>query len=279
MPFELPDSGRRALLAATPANDTDRRLALAAIAVSLIAFVFLAPFAKVPLPKLLAFIPAYQFALVVNDVITAALLYREFEVLRTRRIMLVACAYLFSAVMAVVHAVSFPGLFGAGGLLGGGAQTTAWLYMLWHAGFPALIMAYALAEPDADPRTTSAPRRAIAMSVGTVLTAAAALALAATVGHDVLPAIMTGNRYTPAMSAVVSAVWLASVVALLLLWHRRRRSVLDVWLMVVMCAWILDVALAALLNSERFDVGFYAGRIYGLLSSSFVLLVLIWRAE
>ena len=273
MPFELPDGERRALLAAAPANDTDRKLALAAVAVSLIAFLALLPFAKVPLPKLLAFIPAYQIALVANDAITAALLYRDFEVLRTRRVMLVACAYLFSAVMAVVHALSFPGLFG------GGAQTTAWLYMFWHAGFPALIMAYAIGEPEAKPRPGSLVGAAIAKSIVSVLAAAAVLALTATVGHDAMPAIMIGDDYTSAMTAVVSAVWLASVVALLLLWHRRQRTVLDLWLMVVMCAWIFDVALAALLNSGRFDVGFYAGRIYGLFASTFVLVVLIWRAE
>jgi len=52
-------------------------------------------------------------------------------------------------------------------------------------------------------------------------------------------------------------------------------SVLDLWLMVVMCAWIFDIALSAVLNAGRFDLGFYAGRIYGLLAASFVLIVLL----
>jgi hypothetical protein len=45
--------------------------------------------------------------------------------------------------------------------------------------------------------------------------------------------------------------------------------------MVGMCAWIFDVALAAVLNGGRFDVGWYAGRAYGLAASSFVLVVLL----
>jgi signal transduction histidine kinase/CheY-like chemotaxis protein len=45
--------------------------------------------------------------------------------------------------------------------------------------------------------------------------------------------------------------------------------------MVVMCAWVFDIALAAVLNAGRFDLGFYAGRIYGLLAASFVLMVLL----
>jgi light-regulated signal transduction histidine kinase (bacteriophytochrome) len=73
----------------------------------------------------------------------------------------------------------------------------------------------------------------------------------------------------------VSSTWGASLVALAVLWYRRPHSVLDLWLMVVMCAWLFDIALAAVLNSGRFDLGFYTGRIYGLLAASFVLAVLL----
>jgi light-regulated signal transduction histidine kinase (bacteriophytochrome) len=42
-----------------------------------------------------------------------------------------------------------------------------------------------------------------------------------------------------------------------------------------MCVWIFDIALAAVLNAGRYDVGWYAGRIYGLAAASFVLAVLL----
>jgi two-component system, LuxR family, sensor kinase FixL len=42
-----------------------------------------------------------------------------------------------------------------------------------------------------------------------------------------------------------------------------------------MCAWTLEVALGAILNAGRFDLGFYAGRAYGLLAGCLVLLVLL----
>ena len=44
--------------------------------------------------------------------------------------------------------------------------------------------------------------------------------------------------------------------------------------MVVMCAWLFDVALSAVFNGGRFDLGFYAGRVYGLLAAAFVLLMM-----
>jgi hypothetical protein len=86
---------------------------------------------------------------------------------------------------------------------------------------------------------------------------------------------MIGNRYTATMASVVSTVWGLSLVALMLLWRRRPHSVLDIWLMVVMCAWLFDIALSAVLNQGRFDLGFYAGRLYGLLAATFVLVVLL----
>jgi diguanylate cyclase (GGDEF)-like protein len=45
--------------------------------------------------------------------------------------------------------------------------------------------------------------------------------------------------------------------------------------MVVMCAWAFDVGLSAVLNAGRFDLGWYAGRIYGLLAASSLLIVLL----
>src|ERR1700761_8593186 len=93
--------------------------------------------------------------------------------------------------------------------------------------------------------------------------------------HDLLPVLLSGGRYTPVMIGVVSTVWCLSLAALAALWFRRPHSVIDVWLMVVMCAWLFDIALSAIINVARYDLGFYAGRLYGLTAASFVLAVLL----
>src|SRR5262249_2230077 len=64
------------------------------------------------------------------------------------------------------------------------------------------------------------------------------------------------------------------VLALVLLWLRHR-SVLDLWLMVVLCAYAIEIALTAFPVPIRFSVGRYAGRVYGVLSGSLVLLILL----
>src|SRR5260221_2244158 len=269
----LTDEGR-VFLSTLPAERGERRLALAVVITSVAVFLAAAPFAKLPLAQVPAFIPIYESALVINDLITAILLFGQFGILRSRALLVLASGYLLTAFMAVAHALTFPGLFSPTGLLGAGPQSTAWLYMFWHGGFPLLVIAYALLKREARDTTAAVPGIAVLASVAAVLLAVCGLTLLATSGQNALPAIMQGNRYTPAMIVVVSSVWVLSLVALAVLWRRRPHSVLDLWLMVVMCAWIFDIALSAVLNAGRFDLGFYAGRIYGLLAASFVLIVL-----
>lgn len=267
---------RSIFLSTLPAGRADRRLALAAAIASTAIFLAAAPFAKQPLAPVPAFIPIYESWLVILDLITAALLFGQFAIVRERSLYLLACGYLFTAFAAMAHALTFPGLFSPTGLLGAGPQSTAWLYMLWHAGFPLLVVAFAALRDDARglPFGRSAGITVLAGVVGAAL-AVCSLTLLATAGADALPTIMAGDRYTPAMSVVVSCVWALSAAAVVVLWRKRPHSVLDLWLMVVMCAWVFDIALSALLNAGRFDVGFYAGRIYGLLAASFVLVVLL----
>ena len=223
-----------------------------------------------------AFLPIYQSALVIIDLITAVLLCGQFAILRSRAILVLACAYLFSSLMAVAHGLTFPGLFTPAGLFAG-QQTTAWLYFLWHGGFPLLVMSYALlAGRQKEARAPrGGARREILLATVAVLAAVCALMLLATAGNDLLPVIMKGNSDASAKVVVASTTWLLSVAALPILWRRRPHTVLDLWLMVVVFVWIFDSALAAVLNHARFDLGWYAGRVYGLLASSFVLAVLL----
>ena len=263
-----------AFLSTLPAAAGERRLAFATVIASAVIFAAAAPFAKVALAPLPAFLPVYQSALVINDLITCVLLFGLFNIVRSRGLLMLASAYLFSAGMAVMHALSFPGLFAPGGLLGAGPQTTAWIYFLWHAGFPLLLIAYALHGAHAAPVRRSTGL-AVAACVGGVALAVAALTALTTAGHGLLPSIMQGNRDASAKIVVATACWMLSLAALPILWRRRPHSVLDLWLMVTLCAWVFDIALASVLNAGRFDVGWYGGRIYGLLAASFVLVVLL----
>ncbi|MBW8844947.1 MAG: response regulator [Burkholderiales bacterium] len=265
----VPSQGRPAFLLDQPAGPRERRHALVVALISAAVFVALLPFAKLKLAPVPAFIPIYESALVLTDLITAVLLFGQYRMLRSQALLLLGCGYLFSAVMTTAHALSFPGLFSETGLLRAGTQTTAWLYMLWHGGFPLFVLGYVGLK--------SRPRVAVPMPAwpAATLLAAAGLVALATLGQAWLPDLLVGGRYSVAFQVTVGAVWLLSLAALGALWRQRPRTVLDLWLMIVSLAWLFDIALSAMLNAARFDLGFYAGRIYGLLACSVVLLELL----
>jgi signal transduction histidine kinase len=62
--------------------------------------------------------------------------------------------------------------------------------------------------------------------------------------------------------------------AALIAWSRPL-SVLDLWLLVVLLSAVIETVLLAYLSASRFSFGWWAGRVYGLASSSVVLLVLL----
>nr|WP_228748088.1 PAS domain S-box protein [Bradyrhizobium sp. BR 10289] len=229
-----------------------------------------------PLAQVPAFVASYQSALAVSDVITAVLLLSQFAVLRSRALLLLSTGYLFTAAAAVTHALTFPGLFAPTGLFGAGSQTTVWLYMIWHGGFPLFVLAYASRkDSNGGDRVAGTTSRAIALAVAGVVAAMAVFAWLVTAQHGLLPVLLKDGHYTNTMIGVVSFVWSLSFAALVTLWFRKPHTVIDVWLMVTMCAWLFDIALSAIVNVARYDLGFYAGRLYGLCASSFVLAVLL----
>jgi hypothetical protein len=211
---------RPLILSAQPAGKSERRSALAVVLLSTFSA---APFAKVRVAEVWAFLPVYQSVLVINDLVTAVLLFGQFGIVRSRALLVLASGYLFSAFMAVLHLLSFPALITSTGLLGAGSQTTAWLYFLWHGVFPLLVVAYALLDDGrASIPASEMPRgrasHAILLSIAAVTIVAGAFTLLTTMGHDALPAIMHGNRDAPAKIIVATASWTSSL-------HRARRPV------------------------------------------------------
>ncbi|CAN7275738.1 MASE4 domain-containing protein [Trinickia sp. LjRoot230] len=276
---QSPDQARL-FLSTLPPERRDKQLALAAVLASVAFFIVAVPFAKVQLAKAWAFIPIYESALIISDVLTAALLIGQYNILRSRALLALASGYMLTALAAIAHMLTFPGLFAPNGLLGAGPQTTAWLYMFWHAGFPLAVMAYARLTPDLAPSMASrtgglfAP---VAKCGLAILVAVGVVVALTTAGHERLPPILDHELYTNVYIAAIVTVVVLTLAALVAVACRRPRSVLDLWLMVVLCAWLFDIALSAALNHRRFDLGFYAGRIYGLLAASSVLIVLTFE--
>jgi len=266
------------LLAILPPTAGQRRLALVVILVLLGVFAITAPFMNTQLPIVSASIPAFETAIVINDLITSALLYSQFLIVRRRALLVLASGYLFTALIVIPHELIFPGAFTPTGLFDAGLQSSAWLYTFWHAGFPLAVIGYVLLS-DADGRGnvfTLSPVPAVALSVAAVVVIVGGLTWLATQGDWLLPRIFLDRVHAdPSRIWQTGAFDLAlTAIALALLWLRRR-SVLDLWLMVVCCTWLVELTMTAVFLNTRYSVGWYASRIYALTATIFVLIVLL----
>ena len=172
--------------------------------------------------------------------------------------------------------LTFPGIFAPSGLLSAGLQSTAWLYVLWHAGFAVSVIAYTLLKDAAPIRRLQGSMRApIFASIGCVVALVCGATALVTAGDPLLPSLMLDAiRLSDRWLYVAGSTAALIVLTLGLLWLRHR-SVLDLWLMVVLCASLIEIALISFPVPVRFSLGWYAGRVYGLLSGSLVLLVLL----
>jgi signal transduction histidine kinase len=246
------------------------------VLVLLVVFIVAAPFAPLPLPRIDAFVPTYATAILVNDMITAALLFAQFSIVRSGALLALASGYLLTALIAIPWALTFPGVFAPGGLLGAGLHSAAWLYAIGHGGFPLFVIAYTLLK-DADsiqPFSQGSIRAAIRASVGLVAAFVCSATALVTAGGEVMPALMLNDVRSVNLVYYVSAPITALIVLPLVLLWLRLRSVLDLWLMVVMCAYATEMAFN-LVVPGRFTLAWYAGRVCGLLSGSLVLLILL----
>ena len=203
---------------------------------------------------------------------------RSFRSRALRALLALAAGYLFTALIVIPHALTFAGAFSPTGLLGANIQTGSWLFIFWHIGFSAGLLAYAVLREEWFAAHVSQVRvlPAIGCSAAGVVGLVCALTWLATAGATMLPPIILNDQrhISPIVVYPISFAILISLAALLLL-LRRRRSVLDLWLMVVALVAILELAFSGLLASVRFSAGFYAGRTFSLLTASIVLIVML----
>jgi signal transduction histidine kinase len=265
-------------LANLPATAEQRRVVFVIAVLLTMGLVGVMAFAAEPMPRIDGFIPALQSVIFINDLITALLLFSQYSIAPSRALLVLACSYLFTALVVVAHLLTFPGAFAPAGLLGAGPQSTAWLYYIWHVAAPVGVLAYASLKDAGDRNKLKQESRSAAWwSAIIVLALVCALTWLVTQQDRFLPAIMAADgvrAYGALWQALGLLVQLTAAAAIAVLWSRRR-SVLDYWLLLVVFAVMIELTCTALFGSARFTLGWYAGRIYSLIVSVAVLVLLL----
>jgi two-component sensor histidine kinase len=244
-----------------------------------VACAVVAPF-PVYLPRIDSFVPVLLAIIFVADFITAVLLFSQTTIVASRAILVLANGYLFSALIVIPHALTFPGSSGPKGFLGGGVQSSGWLNVFWHFGFLAAVASYAFLknrEHRSDAGATSALPAfvwSLALQIGVVCI----LTRGVTAGDGFMPRLFLDDvTYAPLVYYVTGIIVLTSVLVLLLMWTRRT-SVLDLWVMVAICMLISEMALVTFGVTARFNLGWYVSRTLAVAVSTIVLAALLAEA-
>lgn len=265
--FDTPPSRRQTLLAA------------AAVGLLCLSSAILFPVRDVRWIQIDAYIPILNAIMFVADLITATLLYAQAGVFRSRALSVLSTGFLISGLLLVPHTLTFPGAFSPSGLLGAGLGTTYWIAVTRRLTYPISILLYVRlrhAEAVAG-HGPEQPAPRIILGVITAFAVTAAVTVLTTAGHDLLPPVFSNKTqvirgYFVGYEAVIFAICVIATIMLL----RKRRSVLDVWLLVGSWGWLIHT-LINLSISGRFTIGFYW--VFGLLLFSHLVVLLALIAE
>jgi signal transduction histidine kinase len=265
-------------IAAMTAGAAQRKTALGIVIAFLLVQAAALPFATSPAVRFDTFVLVLQPALCIVDLITAGLLFSQYSIQPSRGTLAVASGFVFSAFFAFAQTLALPGLDSADAVVGGGSNTAAWLFVLWHTTFALMVIIHGLSRRK-EPADGRYPRRKPAVTI--LITITAVLAIAAVLTW----LVSTGSPYLPDLyiSSVDSAdaanyanvgLWLIYGAALVVL-LRRRRSLLDLWLIVTLFAWWPNLLVAGIFAATRFSIGWYLARCLAVIASSALLFVLI----
>src|SRR5262245_47990875 len=92
-----------------PPTRRQTRWVVAIVVCQVVALSLVVPLAKIQFAQINAFIPAFDAVIFVTYLVTALLLFSQYAIYRLRALLVLACGYLFSALMIIPHALTFSG--------------------------------------------------------------------------------------------------------------------------------------------------------------------------
>jgi two-component sensor histidine kinase len=236
--------------------------AFAAVAVALL------PFAKLPGPEMPGINGVFSAVVFVAEISIGFLLFVRFRQQPVRSLLLLGCAYFFSALMAVLYVLTFPGALMTGRPVLGTAASVSWIFVIWIFGFASLVLiAVAMATGTERPIAANGAARALAAAIASVIVCVFGIALIAIFFTGQLPPMIGRTGFT-ALSEVptyLAAAMLALAVALILL-RPALHNELYLWLALSLSV----LALANVISNAgggRYTLGWTACRVSWMVSA------------
>src|SRR4051812_20740563 len=263
------------VVALMPSTPQQRAVAVGVTVTIFALAALIAPFAHIQIGSIDSFVPVLQTVLSAADLLTATLLFAQYSVQPHRALLAAASGYIFGGSFAFLQTLSFPGGYAPNGIIGDGYNTPAWFFVLWHMTFTLSILTYALLK-DRGKTSARSATASIAIVLTCVFGAIAVLSWLVTARVEFLPSFYaTSVTLQTRLGNQINVALLLLGALVLLVLFARRRTVLDLWLMVTFLAWLPNFLIAAVASSVRFSLGWYAARGFALVASCMLLSVLL----
>ena len=254
-----------------PPTASEQRAFVAAVAVYALIVLAVLPVAQEAAPTSPRIAAVYGVAVLVSDACTALVLAGLYLGSGRSAFLILAAAYLYSALMSAVHMAVFPGAVFTERLFGG-EQTIGWQYLAWRGG--AVIGYLAAVVAAGSPRETpEAVRwRDVALAVLIAVCAAGALSVFSAFFNV---ESLSGRRFTTANIAIQWGCVVVCAAALALLVRRRAfGQVFYWWLALVLIGTIADLSLSNL-GGARYSLGWHTSRATLVVSALLLLAFLV----
>ncbi len=231
--------------------------------------------ADLPLTAIDAFLPAYAMAVIVINLLTGYIILAHVPLAGQRHLLWLGAGYAYVAAVVSAQMMVFPGVVAPQGLFGAGPQSAIWLWVLWHGGFPAFVLASMIAAWFDRGRPRG--HLSILHSMAATLLAAGLAGFflwLVTAESENLPNLIDGRDYaslrrsTAAIAVVVLNLCAVTAVFAVM----RGRTMIALGLAMGTLASLVDVLLT-LEAGARFSLGWYTARCIAILSALSVLAV------
>ena len=267
-----------ALIASIPAGAQHRRIAFGVVIVLSVAFAASMPFATIQATRIDAFLTVSQAIVLFAEILTAIFLFSQFSIQPRPALLALASGYICSGLFAFLQTLDFPGAYSATGIITGTPSGAVWFLFFWRITFPLAVIAYVSlkdTKKTANPVAKIEPGRAIGIAIACAFATTAGLTWLLAAGY--LPSLNVGATQQPLVQYFAVVTWSLNAIAVVLLFIRKR-TILDVWLIVAVFVSLPDLTLAIFYAvTIRFSVGWYIGKAFLLIGSCTVLVVLLWE--
>jgi diguanylate cyclase (GGDEF)-like protein len=243
---------------------SDRCVAGFIAAACIIAVFAIEPFASRPAPENNSVLPAVVFVSALALALTAAILYSQYSATSHVPLAVLGHAYTASAILALAYILSAPKAFSDTGLFGAHRDTAAWLVTCWRLSFIVLVGLFvvlkwriALEAPSEGNVRFSIWWSSLALGVAVTAMIVFAIRADSTVPEHGNGIMGTAFLYDvmPPVTFVLDAVVLLALFAV-----TRFRTLVSLWLAVMLLVTLAELAMASFVPAARYSYGWYFAR-------------------